>query len=352
MQKLKNYRENLSISFCLPTYKRNDLLVQAVNSIINTRHIHSINYEINISDDDGENNLGYIFSDNFIKNNNIKLLANKVHGQFENLNSLIENSQFDWVCFLHDDDLLGSDFLDNVFEQIDDQIDLVWGARNIINEQGVSLRLLKPKKLMASFRGYSRNYIKDWFVNGDSTFAGNVIPPMITGLIVRKELLHRVGKFPVNLRVMGDGLMLFKLLIEANKFLFINKILVNYRISGGTERTSLSSSGVVYSEYLDHLKYGLQFLIEKDKNIDHNFVAKCQKRIYLGCLSINGPITWLALHFKGPFSEKFKIILNILHENYKFSPRMTFLNFPIVPISLNFFPKFALKFFSKIYIGY
>lgn len=129
-EKIKNVKSNLIygkvvegtplISIVIPTFKRVELLKEALNSVLRQKKV-DFKWEVIIVDnnncnDDTEEIYKYLLELDsekvFLYKNEKILLAG------DNFNRCIELSRGKWVAFLHDDDLLISDYLEKIGERI------------------------------------------------------------------------------------------------------------------------------------------------------------------------------------------------------------------------------------------
>lgn len=116
----KVVEEEPLISIVIPTFKRVKLLKEALNSVLKQKQV-DFKWEVIIVDNnnydaDTEEIYKYLLKLNnekvFLYKNEKNLLAS------DNFNRCIELSRGKWVAFLHDDDLLISDYLEKIGERI------------------------------------------------------------------------------------------------------------------------------------------------------------------------------------------------------------------------------------------
>lgn len=113
------YMGNLQISFVIPTYKRADLLREAVASIMKQPKT-SVSYEVIIIDNDwfeleGSETKKILME---YSPNRICYYQNKENiGLFGNWNRCLEIAKGKWIAMLHDDDLLAPDYM-NIIQDI------------------------------------------------------------------------------------------------------------------------------------------------------------------------------------------------------------------------------------------
>ncbi len=106
-------KENILISFVIPTFKRAKYLSDAIESILTQPFDEKTNYEIVVINNDPQSSMADII-DKF-KGCNISIYRNEMnYGQVNNINQGILLSKGKYVALLHDDDLL----LDNYYTTI------------------------------------------------------------------------------------------------------------------------------------------------------------------------------------------------------------------------------------------
>lgn len=108
---IKGKIENPKITIAIPTYKRNHLIGEAINSAIN--QIKFDDYEIIIVDNDDDfNNMELEKILKEYKNEKISYYKNEKNiGMFGNWNRCIELAKGEYFIMLHDDDWLKNNFL-------------------------------------------------------------------------------------------------------------------------------------------------------------------------------------------------------------------------------------------------
>lgn len=127
-----------TISILIPTYKRPELILEAIHSCISQGYSP---YEIIIGDDSPDNLTELVIQ--VLKAStkaNIIYIHNKPSlGQVENVNMLIDKATGERIMLLHDDDLLVENALANLsncFEK-DNSISVAYGKQYIISNEGI-----------------------------------------------------------------------------------------------------------------------------------------------------------------------------------------------------------------------
>ncbi len=116
---IRNNDENLELflSLIIPTYNRLDLLKESLESVINQRPIN-FKYEIIIiCDNPNDTEITNYIEQIDIPNLYFYLNKNNV-GLFNTLNLGVQLARGQWVSFLHDDDLLKENYLQEIYKLI------------------------------------------------------------------------------------------------------------------------------------------------------------------------------------------------------------------------------------------
>lgn len=223
---INNYNDNSkpTISICIPTCNRYDLLKEAVDSIYD--NIDSIEgYEVIIADNNDSKNDEYLKYKDY---KNLKYYRNtKNLGMYGNWNRLIKLANADYIAYLHDDDLLSKEY----FKYIKDIL------RKCIEASNDNLGLIKiePKSIYGELKPEDKiNNTKrlvlremkmiDSVVNG-RTFGA----PPTCGLIFSKKALIDVGGFSSKYKVVADQMGAISILEKGYKEYRTNIPLSYYR---------------------------------------------------------------------------------------------------------------------------
>lgn len=104
------------VSIMIPTFRRADLLKEAIESALHQQTRFS--FTISVVDNDSEVDLetDQLMKQYCTKYQNIFYYRNKENiGMFGNWNRCIELSQTEWLCMLHDDDMLMENYLETLY---------------------------------------------------------------------------------------------------------------------------------------------------------------------------------------------------------------------------------------------
>jgi glycosyltransferase involved in cell wall biosynthesis len=105
--------EDLTISIIIPTYKRNHLAKEAIDSVLRQSNVENIKLEIIVSDDEDDNNIiskNQKYFESLSSNITYRVNNNK-EGPGGNRQTGLKLSKGKFLVFLDDDDVLKSDFI-------------------------------------------------------------------------------------------------------------------------------------------------------------------------------------------------------------------------------------------------
>lgn len=180
--------DNPIITIAIPTYKRSDLLYEAVQSALNQET--SINYDIVVVDNNPERGDETEQVMEFFRNNTIvsyfKNLSNL--GMVGNWNQLFNIAEGKWVAMLHDDDLLYSNYVEVIYQRM-----LEIGDASIIVP---SYEIVTDRQIVKRITDSCYNYINK--ICAKSFIVGNVIGPPI-GMLVNREFFIKNLRFDTSL---------------------------------------------------------------------------------------------------------------------------------------------------------
>lgn len=340
------------LSICIPTYNRLISLQETLKSVLNLKELERVNYEIVISDDSNNDETEKYIKD--LKSNKIRYFKNKIKGQFSSLNNLVEKSRYEWNLFLHDDDLLASNYLQKVLPYIKNNlnIEVVWAGREFIRNDGSKLQdYIAGKSNIGEVVFLDHGDLENNVFLGGYAGENRYIGMMITGLLVKKTLVEKIGGFDTSLPVNADGLFLNKLQFLASNAAYINLPLVKYRITDESERGKPSQEGVIYQETIRIMEKTLDFVknyFSKEEYLYKRYIY--EKNFYKNVLIINGPLLWTALRFKGPYLKRLKVQMFIVNDVLKKNPNVILYPQSLPVVIISFFPQYILRRAYKIYL--
>jgi len=205
----------VTISICIPAYKRVNYLKRLIESIIIQDYT---DFEVIISDDSDDNSVAELIND-YSDKINIRYFKNESPlGTPGNWNFAISKAKGQWIKLMHDDDWFAStDSLAQFAERTKEGNQFIFSAYTNCFDGTTRI-----KEVFLSTRVKNR-IIK----HPELLFAGNVIgPPSVT-------MLHRsiVEKYDEKLKWFVDLEFYIKVLVRLKSYSYINKPLINIGIS-------------------------------------------------------------------------------------------------------------------------
>ena len=176
-----------SITICLTTYNRLNLLRESVKSVLNQTFK---DFHLVIAND-------YVEKEISMKNLNlsndprVKIINNKKNlGEIDNSNNILKSVSTEWVCFLADDDLIHPQFLEYLFSLANEYKNIIaiypdFEIGKNVNKQ--FFKLYKNKRIHSKLS--SNEFIKK-YICGEIKFIG------VYGLI-KTNYLKKVGGLPI-----------------------------------------------------------------------------------------------------------------------------------------------------------
>lgn len=209
------------ISVIIPTYKRSEMLENAINSV--TKQSYK-NIEIIVVDDNDSESIDRINTEKLMKkykNNNmikyIKHLKNK--GGCAARNTGVKNSSGKYISFLDDDDFWDKDFLKKMIKMYDDQS-------------------LKKGAVYCNY--YVGMYDKVFYLNKEYEFySGNILEKLLSGwcpastsfFLIKRECFETVGLFDENLKSFQDYDMWLRIAKEYEFDYTTERLVIKYEHS-------------------------------------------------------------------------------------------------------------------------
>ena len=214
------------VSICIPTYLGAEFISETISSVISQSYK---NLELIIVDDKSPDNTREVISK--IDDPRIKYYRNSKNlGPEANWNRCLEKAKGKYYKLLPHDDLLFNDSIRKQVEVLEDDVNkniaLVFGARQIINSSGNKLFLRRPlgKK--------NKKIVSNKLVNKCVRAGGNIIGEPGNGLI-RSELINKVGKYDAKYPYMIDLNYWFRVLQYGDAY-YLADHLSKFRISNNS----------------------------------------------------------------------------------------------------------------------
>lgn len=242
--------ENIpQISIVIPTYRRGQLLKQALDSALAQVNFGE-EYEIIVVDNDCliDNETDDLMKQYTLNYPRITYYRNEKNiGSFGNWNRCIELCRTNWLCLLHDDDLLSEDYLCKISPYL---------SNNKLGLLGVYVSILDDRVEKHSKSSTGNSYFVDLFIK---LRRGKPIPITLydnmrrihvlsVGILINKNKAIDVGGFDDRYYPIGDAVFYSKMSYYYET-IFLPLILSHYRISNndslGTE-TCINNVGGVF----------------------------------------------------------------------------------------------------------
>lgn len=207
----------LSIITC--TYNSDLFLQKTISSILN-QNLSSYIFEHIFIDWNSTDNTVKIVKDYQEKypNKNIRLIQKNAKGIYNAMNVGIQNANWEYILFLHSDDYLEPNILNDYLNFIEKtwNKNLYYAKINAVNENGKFIYIAPSRKIY-------QKWLKKWIL----WMICYINQPAV---IHKKELHKKYWFFNENLKVISD--MEFWIVLSKNKvkWLFYNKTVTNFRI--------------------------------------------------------------------------------------------------------------------------
>jgi len=212
----KKNRFNLKtlVSIIIPCYNAEKYIAETIQSVINQTYS---NWELIIVNDGSTDNSVTIVNQLLENDNRLQLINKPNSGVSDTRNKGLEVASGELVTFLDADDVWHITNLEKkvkFFTSTD--YDVVYSYCQMIDEQSKPIdKILKGENNLkiADFLSLKANY--------------NTAP---SGIVFKKEVLHKIGGFDVNLSNNADQDILIQSLANGFKIGVISEVLWNYRI--------------------------------------------------------------------------------------------------------------------------
>jgi len=257
MASSKNINKGL-VSVIIPTYKRNEMLGRAIQSVLNQTYN---NIEVIVVDDNDSKTIYRKNTEEIMKrysnDNRVKYIK---HAENKNgaaaRNTGIRNSQGDFIAFLDDDD-----------EFFEDKISLQVNRLNVLDSSwgGIycACQTYQEGIKKTAYMNYTEgNLCKELLLMENSIFAGST-------LLIRREVIQELKGFDESFTRHQDWELLVRF-FRKYKIAYINKILVKIHMDSDINRK-------IDAESMEKIK--LQFLDVFNEDIS-KFSTDIQNLIY------------------------------------------------------------------------
>lgn len=257
---------NAKFTIAIPTYKRPQLLREAIDSILSQRDVDNGLYNILVVDNNSERNdeTEIMLSEAQIPNlsyyKNVKNL-----GAGGNVNRCLTLAQGEWLVILHSDDILSPFFMTELNEAVKKHKDAACIQTLKTDISQINNYDITPKEL--------RRFGKF------DCYSGNIFG-LPTGVAYNKRLLLAMGGFPHD-KYQIYGFWTHVLCVNAGGFYCINKPLCAYRVSEANDSndTRLQPTWIVYDYLLLKNLYHKYFV---PRYIYEPYLSYHSKALYYG----------------------------------------------------------------------
>lgn len=258
--------ENSLVTIAIPTYKRDAMLVEAINSALNQNT--SISYDIMVVDNNPERGDITEKAMTQFRNNNIISYYKNIenYGMIGNWNRLYELAKGKYVVMLHDDDMLFPYYLFVTFsllEQRDYQYDLIYPSFHVTNNRTFPTISL-PNKL--KYRDFKREdyLVRQWGIP--------------SGMMILKDKFPITGGFKMDYFPIGDQEFLYRALGFLKGCVIYFPILFYY-IGVNESMKPETANNIVYKSRL------FNHLIRKDNKNSWRLLAFLSYRYQINSIS-------------------------------------------------------------------
>lgn len=207
------------ITIAIPTYKRANLLKEALDCAIN--QISFDNYEILVVDNDANRNCESEQLVNSYNNSRLSYYKNTQNiGMFGNWNRCITLSKGDYITILNDDDTLEENYLFKV--------DHYLKRMGEVDALLVKFNYIDSNSIITSKVNQSNDIVKRVLLL--ELFWGNINPGTL-GILFSKKQMLKIGGFDESYFPSSDYKFLVDYIANFNNVFRVNQYLANYRLA-------------------------------------------------------------------------------------------------------------------------
>lgn len=249
------------VTIAIPTFKRGHLVKEAIESAIN--QVGFEEYEIlivdNESDFDKETETEKVIRS--FNCNRIRYYRNKENIEmFGNWNRCVELSNAEWICFLHDDDILSPNYLLRIYSELklNDSIKMLSVKLDRFNDVGkLNYSNKIAKSMLGLYRSLYRCFQKPLLRAKLSDFMFGFHIPLV-GSCINRNCILELGGFNQDFFPSADYYFTVGFFIKYNNVYFLREPLYKYRI-GSNESLQLNTQEL----FIQNDYYYLNALINK-----------------------------------------------------------------------------------------
>ena len=271
------------MSVIIPVYNNAVYLPQCLDSLLS----QSFPDFEGIIVDDGSYDGSETICDEYQKRDcRLKVIHIENHGVSHARNVGLDNAKGEWVSFVDSDDWIDPDYLSTLYEQIDNDTDVVIGNLFFnIGEKQITKVCSKPLIRKKNFPSFPLATLVPDCGRADNLYVSMELLSSACNKLTRKSLLEKYHiRFNEQIYLNEDGLFHLNCYIRAKDFVILDTPLYHYRIR-------LDSSNYKYRPFVHE-----QDLVVKDAfsvlsdglpdDIKEAFNSLCAYRIYLNTMSL------------------------------------------------------------------
>ncbi len=226
------------ITIAIPTYKRPDLLKEAIDSAIN--QIEYTDYDIMVVDNDPTRNCNTEQLVSSYKEKRLSYYKNtKNIGMVENWNRLFVLAKGEWVVMLHDDDLLFSNFLKETTKILTEKEDI-----GILKPFNFICKTIPTNNFINNSQSKNIHLKRIYDI---SFYYGNILG-VPSGIIFKRKQIELLGGFNNDYYPTSDYCF-FALFSKYYKIYTLNRYLSIYRIAQNESLNIKTLHAFVYNDY-------------------------------------------------------------------------------------------------------
>ena len=292
------------ISIIVNCHNGEKYLKECISSILNQKYQ---NFEVIFFNNSSKDNSKKII-DNFQSNKIRYFYSSEKLSLYKARNEALKHARGELIAYLDSDDWWNENYLSSRLEHFKNKhFDFFYCNSNFFFEKNKKKKIYKNYSL-PSGKIYSF-LIKDYFI-------------IISGVIFRKEIFQKYGKFNENFNIIGDYDFLMRISIECNAHA-LNSPLINYRVH--ENNFSKMNTKMYYEEY--------KFWLEENKKTQND---EFNKNIHIHEMKLE---YFEIAHLLKESKKDFFLFKKIIRYN-NFSEKIKFL-------ILFFLPKRIHKFLKK-----
>lgn len=276
LKKTSQSKELPIITIAIPTYKRANLLKEALDSALKQKYFD--NYDVIVVDNNPERNdeTELLINEYYKNNERLSYYKNAENiGMAGNWNRLYLLAKAEWVIMLHDDDILYNDYLDIMFNNImrkHPEFDAYKPPMNEFNTLPVPERTKKN----ITYRN----------VKIHDLYRRNIID-VPSGLCMKKDIVIQCGGFDSEFYPASDYEMYIRILAKGYKFmlmngspLFLYRILQNDSMKIDVIKGFITQSKIIKNNILKDNHQIYKYLWNQHLQVSSMNIIKRSKKVF------------------------------------------------------------------------